>query len=55
MGKRHKRDEYPKIRKGAAVVALNANKNIVPIHIYTVYDFVYIGQSECDAGDKSIN
>ncbi len=55
MGKRHKRDEYPKIRKGAAVVALNANKNIVPIRMYTDYDFLQIGQSVCDAGDKIIN
>ena len=55
MGRRHKRDEYPKIRKGAAVVALNANKNIVPIRMYTDYDFLQIGQSVCDAGDKIIN
>ena len=55
MGKRHKKDEYPKIRRGAAVVALNANKNIVPIRMYTDYDFLQIGQSICDAGDKIIN
>ena len=28
-GIRHRRDEFPKIRKGASLVALNAGKNIV--------------------------
>lgn len=55
MGRRHKQDEFPKIRKGAAVVALNSGKNIVPVKMYTDYDFLQIGQPVYDAGDKVIN
>lgn len=54
-GIRHKKDESPKIRKGASIIALNAGKNIVPIRMYTDYDFLQIGQPVYDAGAKTIN
>lgn len=54
-GGRHKKEEQPKIRKGAALVAINANKNIVPIQMYTDYDFLQIGQPIYDAGKRPIN
>lgn len=55
MGRRHKKDEFPRIKKGATAIAMNANKNIQPIKITNDYDFLQIGQSILDAGDKTIN
>ena len=54
-GIRHRKDEYPKIRKGTALTAINANKNIVPVVMYTDFDFLQIGQSILDAGEKTVN
>jgi 1-acyl-sn-glycerol-3-phosphate acyltransferase len=53
-GKRHRKGEYPKIRKGASLVALNAQKDIVPIIMYTDFDFLQIGQPFYDAGIKPV-
>ncbi len=53
-GIRHRKNEYPKIRKGAALVALNAKRNIVPIVMYTDFDFLQIGQPFYDAGEKPV-
>lgn len=53
-GTRHRRGEYPKIKKGAALVALNAGKNIVPIQIFTDEDFLFIHQPFYAAGDKTV-
>ena len=39
-GIRHRRDEFPKIRKGASLVALNAGKNIVPVKVFSDRDFL---------------
>lgn len=53
-GIRHRKNEYPKIKKGTALISMNANKNIVPIEMYTDYDFLQIGQSVLDAGEKPV-
>lgn len=55
MGIRHRKNEYPKIKKGTALIAMNAHKNIIPIEMYTDYDFLQIGQSVLDAGEKPVN
>ena len=41
-GRRHRKDERLKMKKGAALIALNAGKNIVPIKISNDGDFLYI-------------
>lgn len=43
-GIRHRKNEFPKIKKGASLVAINAGKNIVPIRIFTDKDFLFINQ-----------
>lgn len=53
-GIRHRENEYPKIRKGASLVALNAKKNIYPIKMHTDFDFLQIGQPFYDAGEKPV-
>lgn len=53
-GIRHRRNEYPKIKKGTALIAMNANKNIVPIEMFTDFDFLQIGQSVLDVGEKPV-
>lgn len=53
-GIRHRRNEYPKIKKGTALIAMNANKDIIPIEMFTDYDFLQIGQSVLDVGDKPV-
>lgn len=41
-GRRHRKDEHLKMKKGAALIALNAGKNIVPVKISNNGDFLYI-------------
>ena len=41
-GRRHRKDEHLKMKKGAALIALNAGKNIVPVKISNDGDFLYI-------------
>lgn len=53
-GTRHRQNEYPKIRKGASLVALNAKRDIYPINMYTDFDFLQIGQPFYDAGEKTV-
>ncbi len=40
MGERHKKNEKPKIRKGAALLAQKSKKNTAMIQIDTSYDFL---------------
>lgn len=54
-GIRHRKNEYPKIHKGAATIAINANVNIVALKLYTDYDFLFINQPIYDAGDRKVN
>ncbi|MCD8024068.1 MAG: 1-acyl-sn-glycerol-3-phosphate acyltransferase [Candidatus Gastranaerophilales bacterium] len=53
-GIRHRKNEYPKIRKGASLIAMNCKKNIVPIVMYTDFDFLYINQPVYKAGSKPV-
>ena len=53
-GIRHRRDEFPKIKKGASLVALNAQKNIVPIRFFADGDFLFINKPFYDADDHLI-
>ena len=43
-GIRHRKNEFPKIKKGASTIALNARKNIIPIKFYADGDFLFINQ-----------
>ena len=43
-----------KIKKGASLIALNANKNIVPIRIFDDTDFLFINQPFYEASDKIV-
>ncbi|MBQ9245135.1 1-acyl-sn-glycerol-3-phosphate acyltransferase [bacterium] len=54
MGKRHHRNEFPKIRKGAAQIALNADKNVVPIKLYTDINFLQENEPIYHAGNKIV-
>ena len=53
-GIRHRRNEFPKIKKGASLVALNSNKNIVPIKFFTDYDFMFINQPFYEVGENRV-
>ncbi len=53
-GIRHRKNEHPKIHKGAALTAINAEKNIVPVVMSTDFDFLQIGQPFYDAGIKPV-
>lgn len=54
-GIRHRRDEFPKIRKGASLVALNAGKNIVPIKMFSDRDSLFINQPFYAVSDRCVN
>ena len=53
-GIRHRKNEYPKIHKGAALTAINSKKDIVPVIMSTDFDFLQIGQPFYDAGEKPV-
>ena len=53
-GIRHRRNEFPKIKKGASLIALNANKNIVPIRFFSNDDFMFINQPFYEVGEKRV-
>ena len=54
-GIRHRRDEFPKIRKGASLVAPNAGKNIVPVRMFSDRDFLFINQPFYAVSDRCVN
>lgn len=54
-GIRHRRDEFPKIRKGASLVALNSGKNIVPVKMFSDRDFLFINQPFYAVSDRCVN
>ena len=43
-GRRHKANEFPKIRKGAALIAIKSKKDIVPIRLTTDTEFLQINE-----------
>lgn len=53
-GIRHRQDEHPKIRKGAATMAMNARADIAALKYYTDYDFLFINQPIYEAGSKPV-
>lgn len=53
-GIRHRKNEFPKIKKGASLVALNARKNIVPIRFFSDADFLFINQPFYAASDRRV-
>ena len=53
-GRRHRKNEYPKIQKGAALAAINSRKNIVPVKIYTDRDFLFVNQPFWAVSDKIV-
>lgn len=53
-GIRHRKNEYPKIKKGASLIAINANRNIVPIRIFSNADFLFINQPFYAAGNRTV-
>ena len=53
-GIRHRKNEFPKIKKGASLIALNANKNIVPIRFFSNNDFMFINQPFYEVGEKRV-
>src|SRR5574344_2163715 len=54
-GIRHHKNEYPKIRKGASLVALNASKDIIPIKLFADGDFLFINKPFYDGDEKTVN
>jgi len=54
MGTRHRKDEYPKIKKGASLIALNSEKNIVPIKLNTTEDFLFLNQPFYEGGNQTV-
>lgn len=54
MGIRHRKDEYPKIRRGASLLAQKSGKNIVALNLETSFDFLQIHQPIYDAGEKTV-
>lgn len=53
-GRRHRRDENIKVKKGASLIALNAGKNIVPVRMYSSEDFLFINQPFYSAGENTV-
>jgi 1-acyl-sn-glycerol-3-phosphate acyltransferase len=53
-GIRHRKGEYPKIKKGASLIALNSKKNIIPIKLYSDDDFLFINQPFYEAGESCV-
>lgn len=54
MGTRHRKNEYPKIRRGAALIAQKSRKNIVMIKIENSFDFLQNHSPIYEADDKSV-
>lgn len=54
-GKRHKKEEHLKLKKGASLIALNANKNIVPIKLYSEGEFMFINKPFYDVDEKRVD
>ena len=54
MGTRHRKNEYPKIRRGTALIAQKSHKNIVMLNIETDFDFLQIHQPIYEAGTKAV-
>lgn len=54
MGIRHRKDEFPKIRRGTALLAGKTLKNIEMINMSTNFDFLQINQPIYKAGSETV-
>lgn len=54
MGTRHRKEEYPKIHRGTALIAQETNTNIAALSIETNQDFLQTNQPIYDAGTDTI-
>lgn len=54
MGIRHRKNETPKIRRGASLLAQKSGKNIVMLDLQTSYDFLFINQPFYEVGSDSV-
>ena len=54
MGTRHKKNEFLKIRRGAAMIAQKSHKDIVILDIETSIDFLQRHQSFYEAGEDTV-
>lgn len=54
MGIRHRKNEFPKIKKGASLIATKTNKNIIPIQLFANGDFLFINQPFYECGSKTV-
>ena len=54
MGTRHRKNEYPRIRRGAALIAKESGRNIEVLKIEQSFDFLHIHQPFYDAGEKRV-
>ena len=54
MGGRHRKNEYPKIRRGASLIAQKFKKNIVMLNIDTSFDFLQNHQPIYEAGEEPV-
>ena len=54
MGTRHKKNEHPKIRRGASLLALESKKDIVLLNLEQDSAFLQIHEPFYKAGDKTV-
>lgn len=53
-GSRHKNSDIPKLKKGAALIALNSEKDVVPVKIQTDGEFMFINKPFYDVDEKTV-
>lgn len=53
-GIRHRKNEFPKIKKGASLISTFTDKNIVPIKIFSDSDFLFINQPFYAGGNRLV-
>ena len=54
MGIRHRKNEFPKIRRGTALLAQKTGYNIVMLGMETNFDFLQINQPVYEAGSETV-
>ncbi|MBQ7450565.1 1-acyl-sn-glycerol-3-phosphate acyltransferase [bacterium] len=54
MGIRHRKNETPKIRRGASLIAQKSGKNIAMLDLKTSFDFLFIHQPFYKAGSEPV-
>ena len=54
MGIRHRKNEYPQIRRGTSLIASKTGRIIVMLNLETSYDFLQINQPFYDIGSEPV-